>query len=78
MQESVKYLEKSFTLAKGTNWLDEDSSSKGKSLNFSSAIARTYASALLDYANKIFKVETQKAIEQAQKAIVILTGGIGK
>ncbi|XP_023298811.2 uncharacterized protein LOC111681285 [Lucilia cuprina] len=74
LEESVKYLEKSFDLAKGTDWIDEEHSNKGKIVHYSSAIAKSYGYALLHYANNIYHTEPTKALGQAQKAIVILTG----
>ncbi|KAM7346776.1 uncharacterized protein ACRADG_006560 [Cochliomyia hominivorax] len=75
-EESVKYLDKSFDLAKGTNWMDDNISDNGKYLHFTSIIVETYATALLDYANNIYQKETQKAICKGQKAIIILTGDV--
>ncbi|XP_065365463.1 uncharacterized protein LOC135958484 [Calliphora vicina] len=74
LEEAVKYLEKSFDLAKGTNWIDKDNSNNGRSLHCSTVIAKTYASALLHHSKNIFRTELQKALNQGQKAIVILTG----
>ncbi|XP_037824226.1 uncharacterized protein LOC119612484 isoform X2 [Lucilia sericata] len=74
LEEAVKYLEKSFDLAKGSDWIDEEHSNKGKIVHYSSAIAKRYGYALLHYANNIFHTELTKALSQAQKAIIILTG----
>lgn len=73
LAEAVYYFGQSFDLARGTNWaykLDK------KMLNFSSLIAQMYAFTMLSYANNIFSNSPESAINQAQKALVIVMGGM--